>query len=256
MTKVIIVLLLCAFHYGSNSIKLFRHNRINSIGEYLRSTIFDHDTIDHSKKNRQRRNFDLKSTSETQSQTQAQTDAPPVNVVDPQTVRREYVPRKYVSGSKPIEANTSPPTTLESSITSDDASATALPAGPRIYKPKLATSKFTEAAAAASSSSISNTEQRPKTQQTTSSYAGSGRGSYSPRSSSSSSSYSAPSYSGAGGGVGGRSQDGTVATQLVNPFLVVRFRIPREKTEFKKQLEEMQTTFTEQAEANRGSQVH
>ena len=253
MTKItIILLLLCVFHHGSISIKLFRHNRISSIGEYLKFTIFDQDTIGHSTGNRRSRNFYLQSTSETESQSQS--EASPVNV-DAQSLRREYVPRKYVSGSKPIETNTSPTTTVESTITSADGSTTAPPAGPRIYKPKLATSKFTEAATSAAalvSSSSSSTEQRPKytsTQQTTSSYAGSGKGSYSPRSSSSS-----PSGSGAGGFVG-RSQEGPVATLLVNPYLVVRFRIPREKTEFKKQLEEMQTTFTEQADANRGSQV-
>ena len=255
MTKITtILLLLCVFHHGSISIRLFRHNRIISIGEFLKFTIFDHDTIGHSTGNRRSRNFYLQSTSEAESQSQSQAQASPVNV-DAQSIRREYVPRKYVSGSKPIETNTSPPTTVESTITSADGSTTAPPAGPRIYKPKLATSKFTEAATSAAalvSSSSSSTEQRPKytsTQQATSSYAGSGKGSYSPRSSSSS-----PSGSGAGGFVG-RSQEGPVATLLVNPYLVVRFRIPREKTEFKKQLEEMQTTFTEQADANRGSQV-
>ena len=258
-TSTIILLLLCAFfQHGSNSIKLSRHNGIIKIGENIRFTFFDHYTVDLSIGNRRNRYFQLKSTSETQSQSQT----PPVNF-DPQPLKREYVPRKYISGSNPIESSTPLPTTADSGIASADGStpapqvSPAIPAGPRIYKPKLATSKFTDIAAATSAAAIvsgsSNADQRPRyssTQQSTTSYAGSGRGSYSPRSSSSSS-----SSSGSGVGSGGRSQDTSPAVVLVIPHLVVRFRVPREKTEFKKQLEEMQATLAEQSEANRASQV-
>ena len=259
-TSTIILLLLCAFQHGSNSIKLSRHKGIIEIGENIRFTIFDHNTVTLSIGNRRNRAFQLKSTSETQSQSQT----PPVNF-DPQPLKREYVPRKYISGSNPIESSTPLPTTADSGIASADGStpappqvSPAIPAGPRIYKPKLATSKFTDVAAATSAAAIvsgsSNADQRPRyssTQQSTTSYAGSGRGSYSPRSSSSSSS----SSSGSGVGSGGRSQDTSPAVILVIPHLVVRFRVPREKTEFKKQLEEMQATLAEQSEANRASQV-
>ena len=258
-TSTIILLLLCAFQHGSNSIKLSSHNGIIKIGENIRFSIFDHNTVDLSIGNRRNRDFQLKSTSETQSQSQT----PPVNF-DPQPLKREYVPRKYISGSNPIESSTPLPTTADSGIASADGStpappqvSPAIPAGPRIYKPKLATSKFTDIAAATSAaatvSGSSNADQRPRyssTQQSTTSYAGSGRGSYSPRSSSSSS-----SSSGSGVGSGGRSQDTSPAVILVIPHLVVRFRVPREKTEFKKQLEEMQATLAEQSEANRASQV-
>jgi hypothetical protein len=258
-TSTIILLLLCAFQHGSNSIKLSSYNGIIKIGENIRFSIFDHNTVDLSIGNRRNRDFQLKSTSETQSQSQT----PPVNF-DPQPLKREYVPRKYISGSNPIESSTPLPTTADSGIASADGStpappqvSPAIPAGPRIYKPKLATSKFTDVAAATSAAAIvsgsSNADQRPRyssTQQSTTSYAGSGRGSYSPRSSSSSS-----SSSGSGVGSGGRSQDTSPAVILVIPHLVVRFRVPREKTEFKKQLEEMQATLAEQSEANRASQV-
>ena len=260
-TSTIILLLLCAFQHGSNSIKLSSHNGIIKIGENIRFSIFDHNTVDLSIGNRRNRDFQLKSTSETQSQSQT----PPVNF-DPQPLKREYVPRKYISGSNPIESSTPLPTTADSGIASADGStpappqvSPAIPAGPRIYKPKLATSKFTDIAAATSAAAIvsgsSNADQRPRyssTQQSTTSYAGSGRGSYSPRSSSLSSSSSS---SGSGVGSGGRSQDTSPAVILVIPHLVVRFRVPREKTEFKKQLEEMQATLAEQSEANRASQV-
>ena len=163
--------------------------------------------------------FRLKSTSEANEVLPVTQSTSSIN---PVPVRREYVPRKSLS----ISDTTVDPTVDSKSVVSNVSS-------PRIYKPKLSTSKMGEAATSAASKG-----QLDRPPQQTGSYGGkSGGNAYTPRS-------STP--------IVGR-QDSSAAILLSNPQLLIRFRVPREKTEFKKQLEELQSTFAEQADANRAS---
>ena len=73
---------------------------------------------------------------------------------------------------------------------------------------------------------------------------------YQPRGSSSSGGGSFHA-AGAGGGGGGGGGDSTISLSM--PQLLIRFRVPRVKSELKVQLETMQDMFKEQAEAGRGS---
>ena len=136
----------------------------------------------------------------------------------PTQIYAEYPSR--LSMSDPVKVVDSPPTTSTTPKTYTPRTTEGTPVTPRIYKPKMG-SKF---------SNYSNSKAQAEK-----------KNSWSPRGESS-------------GGIGGSGyESGSTSNQpaiiLSNPQLLIRFRVPREKTEFKIELEGLQETFQEKADS-------